>query len=289
MGKKKIAATWTVKDRVAMVSPEDKLSLRQQCSLLGISRSSYYYEPAAESEENLLVMKLMDRRHFHYPTHGVLQIQDYLSSEGLSVNVKRIRRLLRLMGVMAVYPKRNLSKLGYAKYKRPYLLRGLEITRKNQVWQIDITYIAMEKGFMYLVAIVDVYSRYCVGWGIYNNLDAGNCLEVLKKSIAQHMRPEIINSDQGSQFTSGIWTQYIEIELENKIRISMDGKGRATGNIYIERFWRTIKQDYIYICLPRNGTELFQGIKEYVDFYNSKKKHQGVGRVEPAKLYLNDQ
>ena len=269
-----------------MVSYDEALSVRLQCKLLGISRSNYYYQPAVESEENLLVMQLMDRHHFHFPTHGVLQMQDYLHSEGLIVNEKRVRRLLRLMGIMAIYPRKNLSKLGQAQYKRPYLLRGLIIDRRNQVWQIDITYIALEKGFMYLTAIVDVYSRYCVGWGIYNTLEAENSLEVLRLSIGKYGKTEIINSDQGSQFTSEVWLHYIEVELNNEIKISMDGKGRATDNIYIERFWRTIKQDYVYICLPQNGIELYRGVKKYIEYYNCHKRHQGIDRQTPEEMYL---
>ncbi len=269
-----------------MVSYDDTLSIRQQCTLLSISRSNYYYEPAVESDENLHIMQLIDKEHFRFPTHGVLQMQDYLFSEGLIVNVKRVRRLMRLMGILVIFPQRNLSKLGQAQYKRPYLLRGLIIDRKNQVWQIDITYIALSKGFMYLTAVVDVFSRYCVGWGIYNNLEAENSLHVLKNAIEKYGLPEIINSDQGSQFTSAVWSHYIEVELDNKVKISMDGKGRATDNIYIERFWRTIKQDYVYLCLPQNGIELYRGVKEFVEYYNSKKRHQGIDRQTPAERYL---
>jgi putative transposase len=286
LGKKRIAENWSIKARVAMVGFDDKLSIRQQCSLLGISRSNYYYEPAIESDENLHIMQHMDKHHFNFPTQGVLQMQDYLLCEGMIVNVKRVRRLMRLMGIIAIYPRRNLSKLGQAQYKRSYLLRGLIIDHKNQVWQIDITYVALAKGFMYLTAIIDVFSRYCVGWGIYNNLEAENSLNVLKKSIEKHGQPEIINSDQGSQFTSEIWLHYIEIELDNNIKISMDGKGRATDNIYIERFWRTIKQDYVYIYLPQDGVELYRGIKKFIDYYNVQKRHQGIDRQTPAERYL---
>jgi putative transposase len=267
------------------ISDNEPLSIRRQCELLSISRSSYYSEPAEESQENLRIMELMDKEFLKHPTHGVLQMQDFLFLLGMVVNVKRVRRLLRKMGIMALYPKRNLSKLGHTKYVRPYLLRGLDITRPNQVWAIDITYIAMPKGFMYLTAIIDVYSRYVVGWGLHNSLDAENALEVFKMAIAQHGMPEIINSDQGSQFTSALWTEYIEIELQGKVQISMDGKGRATDNIFIERFWRTIKQDYVYIRPAENGVELFRGINEFIDYYNNKKPHQGIKRGIPVLLY----
>lgn len=264
------------------ISDNEKLSIRHQCQLLGISRSSFYYDPVGESEENLRIMRLMDQEHLDHPTHGVLQMQDFLSGQNLNVNHKRIRRLLRLMGIMAIYPKRNLSKLGYAKYIRPYLLRGLEIDRPNQVWAIDITYIPMAKGFMYLVAIIDVYSRMVVGWDVFNSLNAENPLMVLKRAIAQYGKPEIINSDQGSQFTCALWTEFVE---GSDIKISMDGKGRAIDNIFIERFWRTVKQDYVYLNPASNGTELYFGLRRFIHYYNTQKAHQGIGRQTPAKRY----
>jgi putative transposase len=212
-------------------------------------------------------------------------MQDFLFSLGLVVNVKRVRRLLRKMGIMAIYPRRNLSKLGHAKYIRPYLLKGLKINKPNQVWAIDITYIPLEKGFMYLTAIIDVYSRYIVGWDVFNNLDAENSLSVLKDAISRNGTPEIINSDQGSQFTCSLWTDYIENTLKGQIKISMDGKGRAIDNIFIERFWRTVKRDYVYLYVPTNGKELYQGLKDFIGYYNTKKSHQGIERSIPALKY----
>jgi putative transposase len=264
------------------ISNDNDISIRRQCELLDVPRSYLYYEPVGESEENLKIMRLMDEEFLDHPTHGVLQMQDFLTCSGFIVNQKRIRRLLRKMGIMAIYPKRNLSKLGQAKYIRPYLLRGLKIEKANQVWETDITYIAMAKGFMYLTAIIDVYSRYVVGWDVFNSLDADNTLKVLKRAIRLHGKPGIINSDQGSQFTCGLWTEYVESQ---DILISMDGRGRATDNIYIERLWRTVKRDLIYIYPADNGTELFKGLKEFFDYYNNKKKHQGIGRCIPALLY----
>lgn len=227
-------------------------------------------------------MRLIDEEFIDHPTHGVLQMQDFLVALGFIMNIKRIRRLLRKMGIMAIYPKRNLSKLGHAKYIRPYLIRGLKIERPNQLWEIDITYVAMAKGFMYLTAIIDVYSRYVVAWDVFNSLDAENSLNVLKMAIRLHGNPEIINSDQGSQFTCALWTEYVESQ---NITISMDGRGRATDNIYIERLWRTVKRDHIYIFPADNGTELFKGLKIFFDYYNNKKKHQGIKRCIPASLY----
>jgi len=266
------------------ISDNEQLSVRNQCELIEIYRSTVYYQAAGESDENLQIMRLLDEEFQAQPTHGVLQMQDFLRAKGFQVNPKRVRRLLRKMGIMALYPKRNLSKLGHAKYLRPYLLRGMKIVRRNQVWEIDITYIAMAKGFMYLIAIIDVYSRYVVGWDIFNSLDAENCLAVLKNAIARHGKPEIINSDQGSQFTCALWTEYVEIELN--ITISMDGRGRATDNIYIERLWRTVKQDYVYICPASDGTELYQGLSKFFEYYNNVKTHQGIERRIPASLYM---
>lgn len=266
----------------SFISEDKHLSIRQQCQLLEINRSTLYYEPQLESAENLACMKLMDAYYLEHPTYGVLQMQDMLRDNDYVINHKRVRRLLRLMGIMAIFPKRNLSKLGQAQYVRPYLLKNLKIERPNQVWAIDITYLPMKKGFMYLTAIVDVYSRFVVAWGVFNNLEASNCLAVLKEAIAKHSKPEIVNSDQGSQFTSALWTEYLDNEL---ITISMDGKGRAIDNIFIERLWRTVKQDYIYICPEDNGIDLYKGLKKFFEQYNYVKKHQGIDRVTPFCRY----
>lgn len=266
------------------ISKSDALSVRQQCELLDLAPSSYYYKPKGESKENLHVMRLLDEEFLEHPTHGVLQMQDFLFSKGLWVNHKRVRRLLRKMNVMAIYPLKNLSKLGQAKYIHPYLLRNLKISRPNQVWAIDITYIPMKHGFMYLTAIIDIYSRYVVGWGLFNDLRAENSLEVLQKAVQQNGKPEIVNSDQGSQFTCSLWIEYLQSE---EIQISMDGKGRALDNIYIERLWRTVKRDYVYINPPDNGIELYVGLNKFFKDYNEKKTHQGINRQIPAHLYRN--
>lgn len=282
MAKKKIREGRTVKDLLKYISEKDKISIRNQCELLEISRSSYYFKPCGESEENLIIMRIMDEHHIDYPTHGVKQMQDYLIDKGFYVNEKRVRRLMHLAQIEAIYPGRNTSKLGIAEYIRPYILRNISIERPNQVWEIDITYIAMEHGFMYLTAIIDVYSRYIVGWDISNSLDAKNVLEVLKKAIAINGKPEIINSDQGSQFTNKLWIECLECE---NIKISMDGKGRALDNIYIERFWRTIKRDYVYLNPAENGKELYLGIKQFINYYNMEKHHQGIDRMIPFQKY----
>lgn len=269
-------------ERRQMVQRDHKLSVRNQCRLLEVHRGGLYYQPVQETEDNLKIMRLMDEHYLEHPTAGVLRMQDFLLLLGFIVNVKRVRRLLRKMGLMAIYPKRNLSKLGQAKYIRPYLLRNLKIIRPNQVWAIDITYIPMAKGFLYLTAIIDVYSRYVVGWGLSNSLDAAHSHQVLKEAIARHGKPEIINSDQGSQFTCKEWVEYLNQE---EIKISMDGKGRAIDNVFIERLWRSVKYDYVYISPANDGLELFNGLKKYFQYYNHELAHQGIGRNIPAHLY----
>jgi len=268
--------------RLQMIDPQDPLSIRCQCKLVSVSRSRFYYKPLEESEENLKIMRMMDEHYLFQPSEGVIGMRDFLLTMGIIANHKRVRRLLRLMGLMAIYPKRNLSKLGLAKYIRPYLLKGLKIERPNQVWAIDITYIPMAKGFLYLTAIIDVYSRFVVGWAISNSLDASCSLDVLKEAIRQHGKPEIINSDQGSQFTCALWIEYLEKE---EIRISMDGKGRAIDNIFIERLWRSVKYNCVYIRCPEDGLELYSMLQEYFDYYNRHRCHQGIDHKIPAQLY----
>jgi len=271
-----------MKEIISYIAEDENISIRSQCELITVNRSTVYYDPIGESEENLAIMRLMDEHYLDHPTHGVLQMQDFLFLLGFLVNPKRVRRLLRKMGLMAIYPKRNLSKLGHAKYIRPYLLKGLKIVKPNQAWAVDITYIPMAKGFMYLTAIIDLYSRFVVGWDVFNSLDAENTLEVLKQAINEYRKPEIINSDQGSQFTCALWTEYVD---GTGIKISMDGKGRAIDNIFIERLWRTVKQDHVYLFPAQNGRDLYLGLKGFFVYYNNGKPHQGIGRVIPVKLY----
>lgn len=265
-----------------LIDNQHELSIRRQCDLLTLHRSGLYYKPRGEKPENLEIMRLMDEHYLKHPSEGVIRMQDFLLAMGFIVNHKRVRRLLRLMGLMAIYPKRNLSKLGMKKYIHPYLLKGMKIDRPNQVWAIDITYIPMKNGFMYMTAIIDVYSRYIVGWGISNTLEAEVSLEVLKQAIKDHGKPGIINSDQGSQFTCEDWVEYLK---EEGIKISMDGTGRAIDNIFIERFWRTLKYDHVYLHPAKDGLELYQGVKGYIGYYNHVLHHQGIDRKIPAELY----
>jgi putative transposase len=270
--------------RRSFVEPTyDHLSVRRQCELLNIHRSGVYYQRQTESDLNLSIMRQMDEWMLDDPTSGVITMVDLLKDKGIVVNHKRIRRLMRLMGLMAIYPKKHLSALGDSKYVHPYLLRGLSISKPNQVWAIDITYIPMERGFMYLTAIIDVFSRKILGWGLSNSLSNDCCLEVLNQAIEQYGKPEIINSDQGSQFTSKEWVTTLK---QHQVRISMDGKGRAIDNIYIERFWRTLKQRYVYLNPAKNGIELYQGIESFMIKYNQR-RHQGIGRITPNMKYAN--
>jgi putative transposase len=270
-----------VSERKELVDRECELSVRRQADILEVGRSSLYYRPLGESAANLDLMDKMDKLFLDDPTLGVIGMQDELRDVGLVHNVKRIRRLLRKMGIEPIYPKPNLSRLGKAKYVRPYLLRNLAITRPNQVWAIDITYVPMAKGFMYLTAIIDVYSRYIVAWQVSNSLEKETQTELLLTAIARHGAPEIVNSDQGSQYTSANWLDTLK---ENGIRVSMDGRGRATDNAFIERFFRTIKQKHIYLRPAKDGLELHQGIATFMEKYN-RRRHQGIDRKKPCDLY----
>ena len=209
----------------------------------------------------------MDKHLTDHPTEGVVSLVLFLIARHHPVGPKRIRRLLKIMGRQTIYRRKNLTKLGMKEFIKPYLLNGLEITRANQVWCTDITYIPMRHGFMYLTAIIDVYSRKIVGWGISNSLAAQWCKNVLQEAISKYGKPEIVNSDQGTQYTSALWTQYLESE---GIQISMDGKGRALDNIWIERFWKSIKYDYIYLNPADDGFELYEGVQNHIAYYNDK-------------------
>lgn len=256
------------------------LSVRKQCELLLVPRSSLYYKPIPEKPENVKMMNLMDRHLIKHPTEGVLSMVDLLKGLGYPVGPKRIRRLFRLMNHQTIYRRRNLTKMVLKEFIKPYLLRGIEITRANQVWCTDITYIPMAKGFMYLTAIIDLYSRKILAWSISNSMSKQWCIQTLKEAIARYGKPEILNSDQGSQYTSSAWTNFLEKE---GIRISMDGKGRATDNVWIERFWKSLKYDHVYLNPADNGLELFEGVQDHIAYYNQK-KHQSLSS-SPEIIY----
>ena len=256
------------------------LSLRKQCDILSVPRSSLYYKPIQEKPENVKMMHLMDRHLQNHPTEGVVSMVDFLRDMGYPVGPKRIRRLFRLMGHQTIYRRKNLTKNALKEFIKPYLLRGLKVDHANQVWCTDITYIPMAKGFMYMTAFIDLYSRKIVGWGISNSMSKQWCLDVLNDAMARYDKPEIINSDQGSQYTSFAWTNHLEKE---DIKISMDGKGRAIDNIFIERFWKSLKYNYVYLNPCDNGLELFEGVQNYIEYYNQK-KHQSI-KTSPNESY----
>lgn len=258
--------------------------ITRQCGLLGLARSTYYHNPPPAGEQDLQIMHTMDRMYQEDPTRGTRRYADDLAHEGYKVGRDKVRRLMQLMAIAAVYCKPRTTVIDPARYKYPYLLRGLAINRANQVWQIDISYVPLRRGFLYLVGIIDVHSRYIVGWDISNTMDAEWVVGCLKQAICHHGAPEIINSDQGSQFTSDEYIAYIK-SLKT-VKISMDGKGRATDNAYIERFFRTIKHDKIYLHLPENGHELFVLCSEFITFYNTRRSHSQIGKVPPVKRYL---
>ena len=264
-----------------MINPDHKiLSVRKQCEILAVPRSSLYYQPIPEKPENVKMMHLMDEHLLGHPTEGVVSMVDWLKEKGYPVGPKRIRRLFKLMGHQTLYRRKNLTKGALREFIKPYLLRGLKITHANQVWCTDITYIPMAKGFLYMTAFIDVYSRKIVGWGISNSMSKKWCLEVLKDAIERHGKPEILNSDQGSQYTSPGWINYLE---DNQIKVSMDGKGRATDNVWIERFWKSLKYNHVYLNPCDTGLELFEGVQRYIEYYH-RKKHQTI-RMSPNTAY----
>lgn len=270
--------------KINLVEKGINLSIRRQSSLLGIPRGRLYYSPKGERAENLELMRLIDRIVTEEPTFGILRLQDALRDMGVFANVKRIRRLARKMGIEAIYPKRNLSKLGLARYIHPYLLRDYKAISANDVWAIDITYIPMSMGFMYLTGVIDHYSRYLVGWQLHNTLEKETQTDLLEAIISKCGKPNMINSDQGSQYTCKHWVNYLK---DNNINISMDGKGRATDNAYIERFFRSLKWDHIYLYPTEDSVELYKGIEWYISKYNNR-SHQGIERNKPASLYTRN-
>lgn len=268
-----------------MLDQKDGLfSIRQQCELLGLNRSSLYYQPMGESEDNLGLMRLLDEQYTRTPFYGVLKMEAYLRSLGHDVNTKRVRRLLRKMGLEAIYQKPNTSKPNPEHKVYPYLLRGLVIDRCDQVWSTDITYVRLASGFVYLVAVIDWYSRYVLGWALSTTLDADFCIETVG-SLLEHRKCEIFNTDQGSQFTSPRFTLPL---LDKGIKVSMDGRGRALDNIFVERLWRTVKYEYVYLQDIQTVQEAWLGLRDFFLFYNNERFHQSLDYRTPAKIYLGE-
>jgi putative transposase len=250
--------------------------------LVGLQRSTWYYEPAVESALNLQLMRLMDAKYLERPFFGWRRMTDYLQKEGYRVNHKRVRRLLGKMGLQAIYPKAKTSQAAAGHKIYPYLLRNLAITRVNQVWSSDLTYVPLRQGFMYLVAVIDWYSRYVLAWALSNTLEGAFCLEALQQALCLG-KPEVWNTDQGSQFTADAYTATLEAA---EIRISMDGKGRALDNIFIERLWRTVKYEDIYLRDYETVPLLYRGLDDYFRFYNEERPHQSLGYATPAAVHF---
>jgi len=262
---------------------DNQMSICKQCELLNVSRSTLYYTPSKASDKDLEIMQKLDMLYLEDPTRGTRRMARELRKLGYETGRCHVRSLMRIMRLKTVYcmPRTTIS--DPAKYKYPYLLRNLRIDRPNQVWSLDISYIPMPRGFMYLLAIMDVYSRFIVGWSLSNTMESEWVVNTLKVSVAQYGKPEIINSDQGSQFTSDEYVSFVK-DLKT-VKISMDGKGRAIDNVYIERFFRTIKYDKIYLERPETGNELYSVCKQFINYYNERRDHSSIGNVPPIKVY----
>jgi putative transposase len=266
----------------ALIEPEDAaLSLARQCALLGMARSSWYYQPQGASRENLELMRMLDEQYTRTPFYGIRRMRAWLQQQGYAVNHKRVGRLLRLMGLEALYPKPRLSMPGQGERRYPYLLRRLTIARANHVWSTDITYIRMRSGFLYLVAVLDWYSRYVLAWELSNTLDTGFCLQALEGALQQG-QPAIFNTDQGAQFTSQAYTSRLE---QASIQISWDGRGRALDNVFVERLWRSVKWEEVYLKDYQTVAEAVRGLDRYFRFYNHERPHQALGYQTPAQVY----
>jgi putative transposase len=258
-----------------------ELSVRRQCELLGVNRSSLYYQPAAATAVNLRLMRLIDAAYTAQPFYGSRKITVWLRERGEVVNRKRVQRLMQVMGLVAIYPKPRLSVPGRGQRIYPYLLRNVAIRRPDQVWSTDITYVPLACGFMYLAAIIDWFSRYVLAWRLSNTLDGSFCLEMLDEALSQG-RPEVFNTDQGVQFTSAAWTGRLE---SAGVSVSMDGRGRCLDNVFVERLWRTVKYEDIYLRGYETVLHLHHGLGRYFPYYNEERFHQALDYRTPAVVY----
>lgn len=262
-----------------MIEPEHpKLPITRQCELLGLARASYYHQPEPETDANLRLMRVIDETYLVFPAFGSRQMMRWLRRQGYTVNRKRVRRLMRQMGLEAIYRKPNLSRRHPDHPVFPYLLRGLEVDRPNQVWATDITYIPIQGGFIYLCAVLDWYSRAVLAWDLSNTLDAGFCVQAVARAMAEHGVPEIFNTDQGSQFTSAEFTQPL---LARGVKISMDGRGRALDNVFVERLWRTVKYDEVYLKSYCSQVDAYTNLDTFFRLYNEQRPHSAFGDTKP--------
>ena len=271
-----------------MMEPRNKdISIKRQCELLSLSRSSYYKQPKGKSDWDIGLMNAIDEIYTKWPFYGSRRIVKELRRvKGLVTNRKKVQRLMRKMGLEAIYPRPNLSKANKEHKKYPYLLRGMEIKRPNQVWASDITYIRIERGFMYLTVVMDWYSRSVLSWRLSNTLDSSFCVQALEEALRHYGIPEIFNTDQGSQYTSEAFTKVL---LDNKIKISMDGKGRALDNVFVERLWRSVKYEEVYLKSYLTVQEAKSSLKEYLRFYNQERLHQSLDYLTPMEVYFKNQ
>lgn len=257
------------------------LSVRRQCQLLGLNRSTRYYQPVPETKENLRLMQLIDEEYTRQPFYGSRRMTVWLTGQGEAVNRKRVQRLMRLMGLEALYPKPKLSAPDSWHKVYPYLLRGVAIDRPDQVWSTDITYVGLPNGFMYLAAVLDWFSRYVISWRLSNTLDGSFCLDLLDEALGLG-KPEVFNTDQGAQFTARAWADRLE---SAGVAVSMDGKGRCLDNVFVERLWRTVKQEELYLKRYERVPWLQAGLKVYFPFYNEERPHQALDYRTPAQVY----
>jgi len=262
-------------------SSNSQLSIRRQCELLGLNRSSYYYEPAQETIENLRLMRRIDEQYLKTPYFGSRRMAIMLASEGEEVNRKRVKRLMGLMGLETIHPGPRTTVRNPDHKVYPYLLRGVKIERRDQVWSSDITYIPMHQGFMYLTAVIDWYSRYVLSWSLSNSLDGRFCLETLEEAL-RGGKPEIFNTDQGVQYTARSFTGRLEAA---GVLVSMDGRGRALDNVFVERLWRSLKYEEVYLKDYRSVAELVSGLTNWFRFYNDERPHQSLKYRTPAQVY----
>lgn len=266
-----------------MIDPNNKtISIGRQCELVGLSRAGYYYAPQDESLENHAIMRLIDEKYTEHPFYGVRRMTEWLRREkGHEINPKRVRRLMRLMRLEAIYPKPRLSTPGEGHKIYPYLLRSIAVVRPDQVWSTDITYIRLRGGFIYLVAIIDWFSRFVISWEVSNSLESDFCISALNRALIR-AKPEIFNSDQGVQFTSQAFTGVLK---EHEITISMDGRGRALDNVFVERLWRSVKYEEVYLNEYRSAKQAVGRLRQYFQFYNNERRHQSLDYETPAVVY----
>jgi putative transposase len=272
----------SVEQKRALIEPtHPQLSIRRQCALLGLARSTLYDQPLGDSAENLQLMRLLDQQYTATPFYGIRRMTAWLRHQGYAVNPKRVGRLLRHMGLEAIYPKPRLSQPAAGHTIYPYLLRGRKVDRVNQVWSADITYIRLQAGFVYLVAVIDWFSRYVMSWAVSITMDVPFCVEALEHALSQG-QPEIFNTDQGAQFTSQAFTTRLK---EGAIQISMDGRGRALDHVFVERLWRSVKYEEVYPRDYQTVWEARQGLARYFRFDNEERLHQALGYRPPAAVY----